>query len=174
MVPDADGDGAKDVLVGAPTYGSTGRVHLLSGDTGEQVDYVTGRDDQEHRRFGQSVSFAGDADGDGGLDVAVGAPTSNGSNGRVVLFTLENLRRIREITGPEKPSPDPDDPPTGSEFGSAPAWASDGEASRLLVGAPQGGFIFSFDFADSDQDGFLDDCDNCPNTPTPPVRTSRT
>ena len=72
---DLDSDGYADIVVGAP-HGSgplaLGHVHAFSGRTGSllwdlpttlQLDW-----------FGAAVSWAGDLDGDGRLDVLVGAP----------------------------------------------------------------------------------------------------
>lgn len=74
-VPDADGDGLADLLVGAPDYGlGAGRVYLLGGSSTDLTapiatfDAATPLD-----RAGVSVA-AGDVDGDGLSDLVIGAP----------------------------------------------------------------------------------------------------
>jgi len=73
-VPDQDGDGARDLLVGGRCEGE---AHLLSG-AGEEL--VAGEDDiatftgpSAESRFGHAFAV-GDLDGDGVMDVAIAAP----------------------------------------------------------------------------------------------------
>ncbi len=80
---DVDGDGAVDLLIGAPedgvVGGDAGRAYLLSGPLlGSVVDdvavrtYVASQDD----RLGESLDGGDDIDGDGLPDVLLGAPLS--------------------------------------------------------------------------------------------------
>jgi hypothetical protein len=68
---DFDGDGAADVLVGAPQE-SGGAVHVVSGTDGRDLSVYYGT--QSGARLGSSVASLGDLDGDGADDYAFGAP----------------------------------------------------------------------------------------------------
>ena len=77
---DVNGDGFDDIIIGADWADPGGRwnagtAYVLSGPTGailHQFDGAAG-----HDRFGNSVSGAGDVDGDGMADVIVGAWTAD-------------------------------------------------------------------------------------------------
>lgn len=73
---DLDGDGKRELLVGAPgsdgTVVDSGRVLVLAGADGALLHEFLG--DASGDRFGHAVSGAGDLDGDGVPDVLVGAP----------------------------------------------------------------------------------------------------
>ncbi|NOT34394.1 MAG: hypothetical protein HOP12_09515 [Candidatus Eisenbacteria bacterium] len=77
---DVNGDGLSDVLVGAPlddSFGTdSGRAYLYLGATGGMsttpTRYFDGSQPGEH--LGESVAGAGDLDGDGYSDIALGGP----------------------------------------------------------------------------------------------------
>jgi len=78
-LPDIDGDGKDDVAIGAPFRPSSpgeetqpGEAFVYSGATGKLLWRWTGRKPGE--LYGRMVAHAGDLDGDGAADVAVGAP----------------------------------------------------------------------------------------------------
>ncbi len=80
-VPDVDGDGADDWLIGAPGETSTivarlGRAYAISSATGERVTtFVTGTPiDATDGRFGAALAGVPDLDGDGRGEVLIGAP----------------------------------------------------------------------------------------------------
>ena len=77
---DVNGDGYDDVVVGAPTIGSDpGHVYLYGGSSsGMTFDPLHGdaTNGVGVDGFGASVAMAGDYNGDGYADVAVGAPNT--------------------------------------------------------------------------------------------------
>ncbi|MEW6681846.1 MAG: HYR domain-containing protein [Nitrospirota bacterium] len=79
-VPDLDGDGVQDLLIGAPllTVGGVrdvGRVYLYSGRTGTLIQTIQNPDPVNLRMFGNSIDNLGDLDGDGKVEILIGAPT---------------------------------------------------------------------------------------------------
>ncbi len=88
---DFDGDGANDLVIGAPRAGGTGAVHVHSVAAGRDLVRLSGRDRGEV--FGFSVSSLRDASGDGASDVVVGAPWRNGEHvksGAVQVFRSDD------------------------------------------------------------------------------------
>lgn len=93
---DVNGDGAKDVIVGAPgalltpsEEGSGGIAYVVYGPftAGETIDLgalgargftISGSQTTGNQQAGRSVAAAGDVNGDGIGDVLVGAPGGNG------------------------------------------------------------------------------------------------
>ena len=78
---------------------STGRVYVHSGKTGTRLLTLTGEGPGEG--FGTSASTAGDIDGDGHADLAVGAWQYAGaavSGGRIILHSGKDGRLLRTIT----------------------------------------------------------------------------
>jgi hypothetical protein len=96
-VPDADGDGAPDLLIGAlledpgasPT--DAGRAYLVSGSSGAVLATLASPGEQLAGQFGRAVAGVPDADGDGRGDLLVGAPFEDRSGisdgGNVYLFS---------------------------------------------------------------------------------------
>ncbi|MCH7879852.1 MAG: FG-GAP repeat protein, partial [candidate division Zixibacteria bacterium] len=94
---DIDGDGYDDILVGADgrslgsSTGLPGKVFLYSGQTGGLIYSIanpTGDTAFASRRFGVSVDFVPDTDGDGIPDVLVGAYAGGqDSQGKAYLFS---------------------------------------------------------------------------------------
>lgn len=99
-VPDIDGDGDDEVLVGAPDTGSgidtaqTGTVYLVLGDPALGGTFPLGDADARYEglatlnRCGQSVAGFGDVDGDSVPDFAIGATKEStaATNGGAVYF----------------------------------------------------------------------------------------
>src|SRR5262249_55406776 len=78
-VPDVDGDGVGDVIVGAFRKGPTapdptGRAYLFSGATGALLQTFTSPSPQAGGQFGISVDGLSSVDADAFGDVVIGAP----------------------------------------------------------------------------------------------------
>ena len=139
---DVDGDGKADVIVGAPfenvgANSGQGRVYIFSGDTGALLDTLDTPNPGPSGNFGAAVA-AGDFDGDGNADVAVGAPSEtiapNSSTGRVYLFSGADGSLARTFVT---------DPGSAGEFGVALA-AGDVNADAhadIVIGAWLGTFV---------------------------------
>lgn len=80
------------MIVGSPpSYSGSGTAFVYPGSAGGVLpapDTTLAAGAQEHDAYGESVSGAGDVDGDGdGFDdVIVGAPSDNASGGRAYLY----------------------------------------------------------------------------------------
>ncbi|MEQ8762385.1 MAG: FG-GAP-like repeat-containing protein [Planctomycetota bacterium] len=131
---DIDGDGWADLLVGAPFakingVQLVGAAYVLSPSDGRTIYSWNGAAYLD--AFGSSISSAGDADGDGVLDVAVGASSFfQNLRGYVRVFSGRDGSLIREHRGT-----------TAGDFlgtGLASPGDLDGDGhDELLVGAPQ-------------------------------------
>jgi hypothetical protein len=109
-LPDLDGDGAGEVAVSAPHQGTgdepwlPGEVFIFSGASGSLLHRWRGRRDGE--LYGRMVTSAGDIDGDGTGDVAVGVPWSrNGDRERAGRVELRSGRtgEVLEVLEGERP-----------------------------------------------------------------------
>lgn len=129
---DVDGDGARDLLVGAqqvPALGP-GYVRVLDGRTGALVLHLAG--DPATRSFGACVRGIGDVDYDGRGDFAVGAPerfVAGGAAGSVGVYSGASAALLFERTGSAP----------NQRLGSALAGGRDVDGNRspdLLAGAP--------------------------------------
>jgi hypothetical protein len=93
-IPDRNGDGRGDVVVGAPREGvpeNSGRIHFYSGATGVRLFTNQSANIALNGFFGYSLATVPDASGDGFPDVAVGAPmehplTSPMNAGRAYIY----------------------------------------------------------------------------------------
>jgi FG-GAP repeat protein/IPT/TIG domain-containing protein len=96
-IADLNGDGIVDLIVAEELNDvgatDTGTVYLLSGADGNLIDQVSGTDSGVE--FGQSVSSAGDVNGDGIADVIVSAgysdPNGMTDAGSVFVFSGADL-----------------------------------------------------------------------------------
>jgi hypothetical protein len=93
---DFNGDGISDLLVGAPGFDrSRGRVYLYLGKGGPGLEGSARRiysGEKQGDYFGQGLANAGDVNGDGIDDFAVGAPSHEGKglrSGKAYFFLGE-------------------------------------------------------------------------------------
>ena len=138
-VPDADGDGITELLVGAPGEGfqaQVGRAYLYSGATGALLRVLYSPAQQGGGLFGRSVSGIPDVDGDGRGDLAVGAPEErNGGGpagmGRVHVFSGATGSLLETLL--------PTHATGGGHFGESVSGVTDTDGDGrgdVLVGAP--------------------------------------
>jgi hypothetical protein len=136
---DVNGDGYDDAIVGAPLYtisqSNEGAAFLYLGgpaglDTNAAVVWPGGA---PGRRWGSSVAGAGDLNGDGYADVAIGSPWDGSSAGKVSIY----------LGGPTNPSTvsalDVFGQAAGDSLGFCVAPAGDVNADGyddLVIGAP--------------------------------------
>jgi hypothetical protein len=107
-IPDINGDGYGDVIVGAPneTVGvaEAGRIYVFSGRTGNLIRVTTAPNAEFGGQFGFYVAGIGDINNDGRGDYIVGAPFENGvgvnDSGRVYVYSGINGALIRTHTMP--------------------------------------------------------------------------
>jgi len=88
-LPDVNGDGHDDLLVGAPEFSPgpdffVGRAYVLSGATGEVLRTYDNPSPLAFDAFGVGVAAVGDQDGDGKADYAISEPGGSQSAGSVI------------------------------------------------------------------------------------------
>ena len=137
-VGDVDLDGTPDVLVAAPgeTVGglaAAGRVYVLSGATRQVLRTFESPNPQANGAFGWSIDSVGDQNGDGTVDVIVGAPFESRSGaasaGNVYVLSGANGTDIVSLTPPQ--------PVANATWGYAVTEiANQGAAQVLGAGAP--------------------------------------
>lgn len=146
-------DGVLDVLAGAPFAGATGgTLWVYSGASGATL-HVYDAGGALGDAFGASVAVGGDYDGDGVLDVAIGAigydPPNRPNAGRVYVYSGADNTVLAAIDGPALMGGD-------AEFGTGVAFLGDvtldGRAD-LVVGHREASFfrgqarVYSYDGA---------------------------
>ncbi len=94
-IGDANGDGLSDIIAGAPKARTSGWVpsgvaRIYAPSNNSLVATLEPADAQNGEEFGIAVSGAGDIDGDGRMDVLVGAPKHDlvgADSGRLSVFS---------------------------------------------------------------------------------------
>jgi hypothetical protein len=107
-IGDVDGDGRGDVLVASPgtidhSRSRAGQVSLYSGGKGTELKRWGGS--QRGELYGRMVVSAGDVDGDGFEDIAVGAPWYRHGEaeriGRLQIRSGRKMNVLAELAGDE-------------------------------------------------------------------------
>ncbi len=110
---DVDGDQCDDIIVGAwyedpdPSPLGAGRAYVFSGAAGTLLHTLASPNEEQYGRFGQTVSRAGDVDGDGCSDVLVGAhwedPGASPSYaGRAYVFSGQTGAVLYDLASPDE------------------------------------------------------------------------
>ena len=149
-VPDVNGDGLDDVVVGSPNEDvdgipNAGRVTVDGGRTGGLIQTRTSPNPTAQGRFGDEVEGLDDIDGDGRGDYLVGAPRELAQAGRVYLYSGATHTLLRTIVSPNTEN--------GGFFGSAIAAVPDltgdgvndyiiGAYNETVAGTPGAGRVY--------------------------------
>ena len=104
-IPDMNGDGKGDVLIGAPwesigSISEAGRVYLYDGVTGNLLHIFLSPNKQERGGFGDSVASIPEVNEDGHSELLISAPGEAGDSGYVYLFDGVTGRLLRVFTSP--------------------------------------------------------------------------
>jgi len=83
-ISDFDGDGISDYAYSEHGSQYMGKVHIVSGATGNDLTVYTGSSTNDF--FGSAIADAGDLDNDGLSDVIIGA-TGAGTSGKVYVYS---------------------------------------------------------------------------------------
>ncbi|HMN97731.1 MAG TPA: hypothetical protein PKC43_14760 [Phycisphaerales bacterium] len=104
-IPDVNGDGVDDVIVGAHRENGagvnmSGRAYVFSGKTGLLIRSHASPNAGNNGQFGISVAGVPDLNNDGRGDYVIGAARENGVAGRVYVYSGANGALIRTHSSP--------------------------------------------------------------------------
>lgn len=128
---DLNADGVGDFAIGAFGQKPGGQAFVFSGKDAKLLYALKPPQEQLGGGFGWALAAAGDLNGDGMVEIAVGAFAQDGT-GRVFIFNGQNGTLLRTLAPPASP-------PGGFTFGWSVANAGDLDkdgVDDLLVGAP--------------------------------------
>jgi len=141
-LPDINGNGAGDILVGAPGVSiqgfatQQGRAYLFDGGSGELIHTLQSSKIENHARFGYAVEGIPDLNEDGVWELLIGVPYDNdvpppSDQGVVEVIDGKTGVLIRRLTSPA--------PVTNGRFGTSIARLVDAlgnDRTAIVVGAP--------------------------------------
>ncbi|MEX2217817.1 MAG: integrin alpha [Phycisphaerales bacterium] len=138
-IPDVNGDGRGDIVVGAPNetvngIQGAGRVYIHSGANGALLRVLQSPSPRFNGNFGIAVAGSPDINGDGRGDVIVGAANENDNpiaSGRAYVFSGATGALFAQMISPNRQ--------TGGGFGTSVAWVPDVNGDGFpdaVVGAP--------------------------------------
>ncbi len=84
---DVAGDAPAEIALGDTGGTHAGAVHIASACASQVLRTIADPGNETGGRFGAAIAALGDRNADGFLDLAVGAPASDGGAGRVYTFT---------------------------------------------------------------------------------------
>lgn len=97
---DVNGDGLPDFAIGAPhhsdQYPSGGKVYVYSGHRGDEIQTVSGSDDE---LIGWAIGPAGDVNKDGKPDFWTSAPGQNGHPGALYVISGVDGGQLKRLPG---------------------------------------------------------------------------
>jgi hypothetical protein len=140
-VPDVNGDGRGEVVIGAPGEKFTditkaGRAYLFNGANGARLRSFGPGSPELYGQFGTTVAGLSDATGDGRGDVAIGAPFVDAGGaqdaGRIYIYSGATGAFVRGLSSPA--------PAPAGWFGNSLAGLADvntNSKGEVMVGAPR-------------------------------------
>lgn len=134
-IPDVDGDGRGDVIIGASREATGGRVYVFSGNTGSLIHTIDTPNTVAAGSFGGAVGVVTDVNGDSISDILIGATGEYDGltlTGRAYVFSGATGELLSDILSPN--------PKSSGLFGYSIAGVPDANGNGIgdiLVGAVQ-------------------------------------
>jgi hypothetical protein len=180
-LPDLNGDGAGELLVGGDSETVAGqqwagRAYLFSGGNGQVIAEFSSPQPQYNAHFGSVLAGLPDVSGDGKTDFAISSIQENvgaySAAGRVYVYSGASFSLYERLS--------PSHPETENRLGdslaglpfSNPSGPGDLLARTYARSDPSIGFVYLVGHFDSDGDGIADGRDNCPAVSNPSQQDS--